>query len=55
LATVFWCAAPAAAGSLDLYFIDVELGNAVLVVTPNGHAILFDSGPEPYADGSASA
>lgn len=34
----------------DLYFIDVELGNAALVVTPNGKSILLDSGPEAYAD-----
>ena len=34
----------------DLYFIDVELGNAVLIVTPNGKSILLDSGPEAYAD-----
>jgi catechol 2,3-dioxygenase-like lactoylglutathione lyase family enzyme len=33
----------------DLYFIDVELGNAVLVVTPNGKSMLLDSGPEAYA------
>jgi competence protein ComEC len=34
----------------DFYFIDVELGNAVLVVTPKGKSILLDSGPEAYAD-----
>ncbi len=38
------------APKLDLYFIDVELGNAVLAVTPNGKSILLDSGPEVYAD-----
>ena len=37
------------ARTADLYFIDVELGNAVLVVTPNGKSILLDSGPEAYA------
>lgn len=38
------------ARTADLYFIDVELGNAVLVVTPGGKSILLDSGPEAYAD-----
>ena len=37
------------ARTADLYFIDVELGNAVLAVTPNGKSILLDSGPEAYA------
>jgi beta-lactamase superfamily II metal-dependent hydrolase len=31
--------------TLDLYFIDARLGNAVLVVTPAGEAMLIDAGP----------
>lgn len=31
-------------GRLDLYFIDVEGGAAMLVVTPDGKSMLFDSG-----------
>jgi len=34
-----------AAGTLDFYFVDVEVGNAVLVVTPAGQALLLDTGP----------
>ncbi len=41
--------APSNLHTTDLYFIDVELGNAVLVVTPNHKSILLDSGPEVYA------
>jgi beta-lactamase superfamily II metal-dependent hydrolase len=33
-----------AAGTLDIYFIDVDHGNAVLLVTPGGQSMLFDSG-----------
>jgi competence protein ComEC len=31
--------------TLDFYFVDVEVGNAVLVVTPAGEALLLDTGP----------
>ncbi len=34
----------AAGNTLDMYFIDVEGGQATLVVTPAGQSILFDSG-----------
>jgi hypothetical protein len=33
-----------AAKTLDIYFIDVDLGNAVLVVTPSGQAMMLDTG-----------
>jgi len=33
-----------AAKTLDIYFIDVDHGNAVLLVTPSGQSLLFDSG-----------
>lgn len=33
-----------AAGSLDIYFIDVEGGQATLVVTPGGKSLLIDAG-----------
>ena len=35
----------AAAPTLDIYFIDVDHGNAVLVVSPSGESMLLDSGP----------
>lgn len=33
-----------AAGTLDIYFIDVDWGNAVLIATPSGQAMMFDTG-----------
>src|SRR5438093_1274257 len=33
-----------AAGTLDIYFIDVEGGQATLIVTPAGESILIDAG-----------
>lgn len=33
-----------AAKTLDIYFIDADLGNAVLVVTPAGEAMMLDTG-----------
>src|ERR1022692_1224770 len=30
--------------TLDIYFIDVDHGNAVLIVTPSGKTLLFDTG-----------
>jgi len=44
LAFVFCVRAPAAPKGLDIYFIDVEGGAATLVVTPQGEALLIDSG-----------
>ena len=32
------------AGSLEIYFIDVEGGEATLVVTPSGESLLIDAG-----------
>ena len=37
-------AAPQAARTLDIYFIDVEGGQATLVVTPAGQTLLVDAG-----------
>src|ERR1035438_2541692 len=37
-----------AASTLDIYFIDVDHGNAVLVVTPSGESMLLDSGPSGH-------
>ena len=36
LAALFCATSVLAAGTLDIYFVDVEIGNAVLVVTPSG-------------------
>ena len=33
-----------AAKMLDIYFIDAEVGNAILVVTPSGQAMMLDTG-----------
>ena len=35
---------PPAAGSLDIYFIDVEGGQATLIVSPEGESMLVDTG-----------
>ncbi len=37
-----------AARTLDIYFIDVDHGNAVLVVSPSGESMLLDSGPSGH-------
>jgi len=37
-----------AAPTLDIYFIDVDHGNAVLVVSPSGESMLLDSGPSGH-------
>jgi competence protein ComEC len=37
-------AAPVPERTLDIYFIDVDHGNAVLIVTPSGRTLLFDTG-----------
>jgi competence protein ComEC len=41
-----------AAKTLDIYFIDVDHGNAVLIVTPSGRTLMFDTGQpgEPYVN-----
>jgi beta-lactamase superfamily II metal-dependent hydrolase len=44
----------AAPRALDLYFIDVEGGQATLVVTPRGESLLIDTG-FPGADGTFSS
>jgi beta-lactamase superfamily II metal-dependent hydrolase len=46
LATIALLSAPllAARNSLDVYFIDVEGGQATLLVTPAGESLLVDSG-----------
>jgi len=42
---MFLCAASLhAAGTLDIYFIDVDIGNAVLLVTPSGQTMMMDAG-----------
>jgi competence protein ComEC len=35
---------PAADGKLEIYFVDVEAGNATLVVSPSGESMLIDGG-----------
>ena len=37
-------AASAAAGTLRIYFIDVEGGQSTLLVTPKGQSLLIDTG-----------
>src|SRR6266581_5212981 len=34
----------AAEGKLEIYFIDVEAGNATLVISPSGESMLIDGG-----------
>ena len=47
-------AASLTARNLDIYFIDVEGGKAVLLVSPSGQSMLFDAGwPNPI-NGSVS-
>lgn len=41
---VFALAAPASAKGLEIYFIDVEGGQATLIVTPDGQSMLIDAG-----------
>jgi len=36
-------------GRLHLYFLSVGQGNAILVVSPSGHAVLIDGGPDATA------
>jgi hypothetical protein len=45
IAPLFFCAAALyGAGTLDIYFVDVEIGNAVLMVTPSGQTLMMDAG-----------
>jgi len=41
-------AVPAGAGSLQIYFIDVEGGQATLIVSPTGQSLLIDTGWPGY-------
>ncbi len=41
---VFLCAPLRAAGTLDVYFIDVEGGQSTLFVSPSGKSMLVDTG-----------
>lgn len=54
-ATVFWLAAAqaGAAGRLEVVFLDVGEGNAVLVTTPAGRRVLIDGGPSGEAVAAA--
>jgi beta-lactamase superfamily II metal-dependent hydrolase len=44
IALVIACVLARAAGTLDIYFIDVEGGQATLLVTPAGQSLLIDTG-----------
>lgn len=44
---------PLSGGTLDFYFMDVEAGNATLIVTPSGKAILIDGGSQRPAGRNA--
>ena len=44
LALALAAATAFAAKTLDIYFIDVDHGNAVLIVTPSGQSMMFDTG-----------
>jgi competence protein ComEC len=44
LLVIMWGATASAAKTLDLYFIDVEGGQATLVVAPSGQSLLIDTG-----------
>ena len=43
-----------AAGTLDIYWIDVEGGASTLIVTPQGQSVLMDAGFEGFGDRDAS-
>jgi beta-lactamase superfamily II metal-dependent hydrolase len=43
-----------AAGTLDIYWIDVEGGASTLIVTPGGQSVLTDAGFEGFNDRDAS-
>jgi beta-lactamase superfamily II metal-dependent hydrolase len=42
------------AGTLDIYWIDVEGGASTLIVTPDGHSVLADTGFDGFNDRDAS-
>ena len=42
------------AGTLDIYWIDVEGGASTLVVTPQGQSVLMDAGYGGFGEGDAS-
>src|SRR6186997_613266 len=42
------------AGTLDIYWIDVEGGASTLIVTPGGQSVLTDAGFEGFNDRDAS-
>ena len=44
LSILLFAAAAQAAKTLDIYFIDTEGGQATLVVSPSGQAMLIDTG-----------
>ncbi len=46
--------APPMAGTLDIYWIDVEGGASTLIVTPQGQSVLMDSGFAGFGDRDAS-
>lgn len=41
---LLWCTAALAADTLDIYFVDVEGGQATLIITPKGESVLVDAG-----------
>ena len=43
-----------AAGTLDIYWIDVEGGASTLIVTPQGQSVLMDAGFAGFGDRDAS-
>ncbi len=43
-------AAPVAAQQLEIHHIDVDQGDATLVVTPNGSTLLIDAGINGQGD-----
>jgi beta-lactamase superfamily II metal-dependent hydrolase len=43
-----------AAGTLDIYWIDVEGGASTLIVTPDGQSVLMDTGFDGFGDRDAS-
>jgi beta-lactamase superfamily II metal-dependent hydrolase len=46
--------APPSAGTLDIYWIDVEGGASTLIVTPQGQSVLMDAGFAGFGDRDAS-
>jgi beta-lactamase superfamily II metal-dependent hydrolase len=48
LATVLWAAPAATLKPLQIYFVDVEGGQATLVVSPTGQSLLIDAGWPGY-------